>query len=454
MKKMFQLIKSFFQKIWHVIDRFIIFPLTKLVVKISKYFDESGKKIENWLSKSNTLLFISLFLAIIVFVIVDQKILVFSQSSAEVLKNQPVEVKYNEEAYVIEGIPETVDITIIGNATDLYIAKQSPSNGVKLDLSDLKPGQHRITLNYSQAVGSAVDYTVNPAVANITIYQKISETRILTYDILNQEKLDSKYAIRNVKLESDRVVIKGAEYQIKKVATVKALIDVNNFVKQEVGTMTLNDITLKAYDENGNVVDVEILPNKISATLEISSSSKELPIRVIPVGEVAFGKAISNIQLSESSVMVYGNEEDLAALEYIPLEISVEGLTTDQEYKLELTKPVGVNMMSVNNVTVNITLDTATTRDVDDILIEYLNLDEEKYAIQAFSAEDRKISVSLQGVASVIEEIKAEDIHAYIDLSGYTEGTHEVDVIVEGTDTKVQYTAKTKKVRIIIQKIS
>ena len=90
MKKLIQAIKTFFQKIWSIIDRFIVFPLTKLVLKISTYFEQSSRKIENWLSQADTLLFISLFIAIVAFIVVDQKILGFSQSSAEVLKNQPI----------------------------------------------------------------------------------------------------------------------------------------------------------------------------------------------------------------------------------------------------------------------------------------------------------------------------------------------------------------------------
>ena len=107
MKKIIQATKAFFKKIWSVIDKYIITPITKIVLRFTGNYDKSGRTLENWLSKKNTLLFISLFIAVIVFIIVDQKIIVFSQSSAEVLKNQPVEVKYNEEAYVIEGIPET-----------------------------------------------------------------------------------------------------------------------------------------------------------------------------------------------------------------------------------------------------------------------------------------------------------------------------------------------------------
>ncbi|MEG0826252.1 MAG: CdaR family protein [Bacilli bacterium] len=451
MKKLFKTIRNFFSKFVNIIDRIIILPVTKLILKFSGNYDKSGKKLENWLSKKNTLLFISLFISLIIFIIVDQKIIGFSQSSAEVLKNQSVEVKYNEEAYVIEGVPETVDITIIGNATEIYIAKQSPANGVKLDLSGLKPGKHKITLNYSQTIGS-VDYTVNPAVANITIYQKISEARTLTTDILNQEKLDSKLTIKDVNIENDQVVIKGAEYQIKKVANVKALIDINNFVKQEPGLMILKDIPLKAYDEKGNVVDVEILPAKIDAQIELSSSNKTVPIKVIPKGEVSFGYAIASIALNESSVAVYGTEEALATLEYLPVEIDISGLSANRQYKVELVKPVGVKMMSIGNVTIDVKLSEVTNRDIADVPIEYLNLDENIYNLQAATKQDRVVTVSLKGVKSVIETITAEDIKAYIDLKNYTAGSYEVDVKVEGTDLKVQYIAKTKKVKINITK--
>lgn len=447
--KIIQIIKSFFKKIWFLIDKYIIFPITKLVLKFSGDYDKSGRTLENWLSKKNTLLFISLFIAAVIFIIIDQKIVVFSQSSAEVLKNQPVEVQYNEEAYVIEGIPETVDITIIGNATEIYIAKQSPANGVKLDLSGLKPGNHKISLDYSQAIGS-VDYTVNPAVANITIYQKLSETRSLATDILNQDKLDTKLTIKSITTETDEVVIKGAEKDIKKVANVKALVDINNFTKQEVGMMKVSDIVLKAYDESGNVVDVEILPSKITADIELISSYKEIPIKLIPKGEVAFGYAISSITSNINNVIIYGNEELLSTIEYLPVEVDVNNLSEDKEYKLELIKPTGVKMISINNVNVNVKLSEEASRDIADVQIEYLNLDEDKYNLQALSKEDRTITVNIKGVKSVIDEITADDIKASIDLSGYKAGTYEVDVVVSGSDVKIKYIAKTKKVNVVI----
>ena len=241
--------KSLFSQIATFFDRKIAVPITKLVVKITGGVDKSGKRFEKWLSKTNTLLFISLILAVTIFIVLDQKIITFSENSAEVLKSQPISVIYNEEAYVVEGLPETVDITLIGSKTDLFIAKQSASSEVKVDLTGLKPGQHKVNLKYSQSNGS-IDYRVNPSVATVIIYPKVSETKILTLDLINQENLDSKLTISKMEVENDRVIVKGADYQIKQVATVKALVNVDNIVKQKMGTTTIKDATLKAYDSD------------------------------------------------------------------------------------------------------------------------------------------------------------------------------------------------------------
>ncbi len=52
----------------------------------------------------------------------------------------------------------------------------------------------------------------------------------------------------------------------------------------------------------------------------------------------------------------------------------------------------------------------------------------------------------------MLDGLESGNIHAYVDLSDYTEGTHKVDVKVEGTDTKVQYTSKVKQIEIKISK--
>ena len=79
MKKLLKAIKNFFLSIWKFIDKRIVLPLTKLVLQLTGKFENPGKFFENWLSKRNTLLFISLALAVFVFKVIEQKIVLFQK---------------------------------------------------------------------------------------------------------------------------------------------------------------------------------------------------------------------------------------------------------------------------------------------------------------------------------------------------------------------------------------
>ena len=439
-----------FKRMARFIDKKIIVPVTKLVMKIAK-FGGSNRSLETWLSRSNTLLFVSLFLALLVFVLFDQKKMLFNDTSAEVLKDQKVEAVYNEEAYVVEGLPDKVDITLMGSRSDLFIAKQSTASKVTVDLTGLKPGTHKVNIEYMRP-NDSVEYSVNPSVATVNVYPKVSESKTLTTDLLNQDSLDAKLIVDNVTPEIDKVVIKGTDDEnainsLKKVATVKALVDVSALNNQEVGTVTLKDVPLKAYDSDGNGLDVEIVPSKIEVNVDLSSPSKTVPIRVIPKGDVTFGQAISSITLNESNVTVYGQKSVLDDLEYVPVEVDVDGLKENREYKLEIEKPKGVKSMSVNNVTVQIALGVATDKDISNVNIDVRNLND-KYSVQGLSQNDIQVTVNVKGVQSVLNSLTVEDIMAYIDLKDYKPGEYEVEVKVEGTDSRVQYLSKTKKVKI------
>ena len=230
-KTIFKKIGLFFSKL---IDKIFVVPISKLILKINEKFDKPSKKFENWLSRSNTLLFISLLIAIFTFIIIDQKILTFSESSAEVLNIQNINVLYDEDNYVVEGIPDNVDITLIGSKADLYVAKQSPTNEVVIDLWGLKPGTHKVDIQYNQ-LSNGIKYNINPSVATVVIYEKVLATKPLSVDLLNQDALDQRYFVEEMKSTTDTVVIKGASYKVEQVATVKALVDVKNLPNFELG---------------------------------------------------------------------------------------------------------------------------------------------------------------------------------------------------------------------------
>ncbi len=439
-----KLIKRFFR----FIDKKIIVPITKFFVSIGEKLKLSDKPLEKALSKKSSMIILSLVLAVIVFVIIDRQNTTLLEKNAEVLYDIPLSATYNDEEYVVEGLPETVDITLIGTKANLYLAKQLPTQDVNVDLSDLKPGVHKVNLKYKQSITS-VEYKLDPSEVTVVVSSKKSETRSVESDIVNLNKLDSKLAINNTKLDTDEVIIKGTEDSLAKVSTIKALINVSDMVDPKAGTNTLKDIPLIAYDENGAKVDVEMVPSKVTATVEIESPSKTVPLEIEPTGNVIFGKAIKNITSSVQKVTIYGNSKVLDNTNSIKVKIDVNNLKSNKDYTVTIKKPAGIREISEKVVTAKVELDDEVTTELSGVKLGVVNLGS-NYTAQATSENATEVTVILKGVESIIKNITPSDVEAYVDLEGLGAGDHEVEIKVKGTDPKVKYSSKVTKTIIKI----
>ena len=197
----------------------------------------------------------------------------------------------------------------------------------------------------------------------------------------------------------------------------------------------------------GNIVDVEIVPAKVDASIEIKSPSKTIPVKVVPEGDLAFGKSIQTIETSISTITVYGDEDILDSLEYVPIKIDVSGLSEDKEYSLNIEKPSGVRDMSSKTINVKLKIGDVEAKEITGIGITPINLDS-KYKVQATSETDREVTVIVKGSPDVLEKVTKDNITATVDLKGLGPGEHEIDVKVTGEDVKATYESKTKKVKV------
>lgn len=449
MKKLIRKIGRFFHHIGLFFDKWLITPITKLILIIMNFFKDNSKNIDRFAGKKSTLLIISMVLAFAVFVWIDKESNIMIDQYAEILSDQQVTAVYNEELYVVEGLPDTVDITLVGQRRHIFLAKQSPAKGVSVDLTGLKPGNHKVTLKYTQRLKS-LDYKLDPENVTVTIYEKVSDTKTLTYDILHKDNLDKKLYISNVELDRTDVIIKGADYKLKQVASVKALVDVDEIPNPKAGEISLKEVPLVAYDTDGKILDdVEIVPKTVTAKLTITSPSKEVPIKVVPKGDLAFGKSIKSMVLSTTLVTLYGEQEAVDAIEQLEVEIDTKGLAKDREYHVTLKKPAGITELSTKTLTIKITLDDSITKEFENVAIQFKNLGA-NYKVQALTDDDRQVTVVVSGSSDVVKNVEATSIKPYIDLKDYGVGTHEVKVQVSGDDLKLNYESKTKKVKIVI----
>lgn len=455
LKKIIRAIKKIFRGIGNFIDTFIVTPITKFGLFIGEKTDKQAGKFEKWLNKKNTLVFISLLVALLLFFYVDSQASTVIDSAAEVLQNQKVEATYNKEAYVVEGLPETADVTLIGRTVDLYLAKQLSTGKVTVDLSDLKEGTHKVDLNYDSPINS-VTYKLDPSSITVNVYPKVSATKTITVDVINKDKLNSKLSVQSVTIDKEEVIIKGTDddksvHNINKVATVKALVDVGGIVDPKAGVNTLKDVKLVAYDKYGNVVDVEIVPEKVTATVNIESYSGEAKIKIIPTGTVAFGKAISSISTSVNTIKIYGEEEVVSRYgdSYIPIEVDVTGLSDSKNYTVVVPKPEGIREVSEKTITVKISVGNEESIEVNDIKIDAINLGPNLKAA-AIGENSSKTTVIVKGTREVLDAIDPTTIRATVDLAGLDEGEHNVKVNVTGDEVKASYVAKTTMIKVKI----
>ena len=454
MKKIGKAIIGFFKAIYRIIDRLIVTPISRLIFNIREYLRSKNIKLDYIFNRPNFMIYVSLILAVIVFVLIDSRVITLVESEAEVITNVPVTVNYNEEAYVVEGIPETVDIVLIGRKSDIYLAKQLGTNSVILDLSDYeaRDSAYRVYLSYTKSIDS-IDYKLDPSYVTVTIKDKISVTKDIDYDLINEQYLSEELSVESVELSRTEVVVKGSEDAINNIASVKALIDLSDDSLSDVGTYTVDNIRLVAYDSNGNVIhNIEIVPTTLTATITLDTYSKSVPIEVRTTGDLVTGKAIASILINNSnnySVTIYGDEEQISDITSVPVTINVngEGANSTRNYNVTISRPSGVRALSESNASITVTFGDERQKEVEISNVMSRNL-ASGYTANIVGTDS--IVVSVRGVQSVIDSLDASDISAYVDLTGYTAGEYEnVPIQIENDDPRLSFVvSSTVTVRI------
>ena len=213
------------------------------------------------------------------------------------------------------------------------------------------------------------------------------------------------------------------------------IIDVDRLSSTKVGSTKLNDVPLICYDSDGNKLDVEIVPSTVSATVAITSPSKEVPIKLLASGELD-GVAIKSLVSSVNTVTVYGTKDAISSIEYLPVNVDVSGVKEDKNYTINLTKPTGIREISIKTINVELKVDNIVSKDVEAIHITPVNV-ANGYIAQAIGEKNSTVTVIVKGSKSVIDTLVKAGVESFkniiFHLKNYT-----------GTDSEYNYTLTVK----------
>lgn len=394
-----------------------------LLLRIIRWFSTF---IDKTLFNAKYTKLVSLILAILMYTMVnfDSSTSLYTTplNYSKDLNDVTVTAKYNSDTFELTGLPTTANITISGDASSVTSAVNSKGT-VVANLEGLTEGTHAVKLT-TEGYGDGVSAKIDPSVVYVTLKKKTTQQFDISYDFINQDKMDSIYSVGTPEFEYQKVNVRASKDTLDSIAFVKTLID----CKGQTADFT-QEAKLIAYDVNGQPVNADIVPETITVTVPVTSPNKVVPIEVEVTGEVPDGQAISSIEMDQQTVTIYGSENVLSTVEKVVVTLNASTITKDSTLLRPLALPTGVNSSSVNQITLNVTLGEGVTKTINDVKISYINNVNNYKASQA----DNKTttSVTVFGTEENIANITADDINVYIDMSDAKPGVVEFPLYVD-----------------------
>ena len=370
---------------------------------------------------------VSLIIAIFLYFSVnynnENSILSKPLSSAKTLSNVQVSARYNSESFEISGLPQSCEVVITGDATNVNNAA-TKSGYCQVDLEGYTEGTHSVRLK-ATGYGNNVQTTVSPSETLITLKRKTTGQFEISYDYINVDKMDNRFVLGVPEfVDGSKVNIRASQDTLNSIALVKALINVEG-ASQDFET----NAQLVAYDKQGQAVQAEIVPNVVKVKVGVSSPHKTVPIVLNINGDVPGNMAIEAITMDRQTVTVYASEKILGSLEAVSVDFDASTLTRDTKIAAPIKLPDGVTSSDIAMVNLDIKLGESSKKVIKDVNINYRNNNNNYSATVADN--QTKVDVEIIGTDANIENISATDLFVYIDLDGLEPGTYDLPLNIE-----------------------
>ncbi|WP_409227817.1 CdaR family protein [Gudongella sp. SC589] len=316
-----------------------------------------------------------------------------------------------------------IDVRVNGKRSD-FSQFSSSKIYAQVDLSGYSEGQVKIPVTVGlldQASGIRV-INYEPKEVLFTFDRIIS--REIPVTIAYQGTLPENYVRGDAVSRPQSILVSGPRTWINEVEMAQGVIDLTN--KTENTTIST---PIKILNDNGEEVrGLEKEPGFVDVTLPVYRTV-ELPVELVTVNELPDNYAITDIQISPETVAVKGDNSITQLTELRTVEIDINSMLDNDSITVDLDLPEGVTLLNPDQeITVNYQVREVVTTTLEFSFedIELRNLQEGLVADAL--AQNLTYTLELTGYDAEMEEITLEDINLYIDLEGFDQGEHEVEI--------------------------
>lgn len=359
----------------------------------------------------------------------------------EQLKDIPVDIKIDKEKYVVTGVPKTVDVSLEGNASVLRPTAIQKKLDLYVDLTNLDEGEHSVEINHGSLPKGLKAY-IEPKNVDVTIEKRATESYHVNVDYINKDKLAKGAELGEATIEPSTVSVTSSESVINQIALVKVLVDVKDVEK----SINKREVPVNVYDVQGNKLDVQIEPENVMVSVDVSNPSKEVSLKVPTKGEVPEDYEVESIKPDKDKLTVFASNEDLRDIDEVKTE-EVDLSKIKESGKVDVSIDVPEDA-EVKEEKVPVTVELKQKKTIKDAQVNVENLPSGLTTTFSDGTNNPpKIAVEVEGDESDVKDLEASDLEAGIDLKGLKAGTHDVPVKVSAPDD-VKAQAKDKNITV------
>ena len=403
------------------------------------FIDAINHVIEDILMDDRKSKWFSLLMAVVLFVSVSgQQLTTVSQRTVE---DVPVEVMNLDENLAVSGVPTTVDLTLSGNIVNLQSALYREDYQAYINLSGYGEGSYAVDIQVD-GLPSGITVRSSPGVATVNLSQKQSRVFALGYRFINEDKKDARYILEPPIMSKSEVTVIAGEDTLNEIVSVEAVIDVANITSHFT-----QQAKLKAYDAMNNELAVEFEPETVDVSVNVTSSSKQVPIQITRVGTMDSSLAIASITPSPSTVTIYGQKEVLDEVESLSASVDVSQVTENMTlYGVNLELPTGVSNVSTDSISVDLVVEPRVIKPMHTIEVSVAN-NTNNYTIHYTSS----LNISVSGASSRMSDLTDSTIQAVIDVKDLEPGEYTLPIRIRSSDSLLDITLPQETMTVTIE---
>ena len=291
------------------------------------------------LKENNQLKLISLLIAILLFLSVNEKIKNFSvignntNNQTVWVTDIPVEAEYDREKQYVLGVPNTVSVKLSGTPSKIQKESVAKNFKVKLNLKNAQIGDDQKVKLEVEGLDKGLEGTPEPSTITVSIREKTTKEFVVT-PTLKKERLTMGYEVEKLKVSDEKVKISGDLETINSIREVRA--ESNN--KTKINKNTKEEAKLVAYDSNYNKIeDIQIEPNSTVMTVEVKNIEKEVPVTVNTIGTLPEGYELVSVTPDVTKAIVRGESKaELERLTEMLVDIDLSDVKDETEERSNL----------------------------------------------------------------------------------------------------------------------